>query len=96
MWRSTIAPSYLDTNLTLSLLRFYYHKFRPSLICACYSRSLVTVTYSYEMSQINVTRKESHVHICRYLYCEISHLEVNDANERQIAHVLVKMVARLL
>jgi hypothetical protein len=59
-----------------------------------------TVTSHSHVQLRNVTnklaRKASDVRICRYLYCEISHLEVNGANERQIAHVLVKMFTRRL
>lgn len=65
--------------------------------CIAFRVTTATVTYSYEISQINGTRKASvRLRICRCLYCEISHLEVNGANERQIAHVLVKMVRRRL
>lgn len=97
MWRSTIAPSYLDANLTISLQRFYWQN--TALLSSVHS---IQGHYSHSHVQLrNITNKwnqknASDVRICRCLYCEISHVEVNGANERQIAHVLVKIVRRRL
>jgi hypothetical protein len=58
------------------------------LVCALYSRPLVTITYNYEMSQIIVIRKAPDYVSTVTSCCETLHLEVNGVDDRQNANVL--------